>query len=168
MTLAIVLNLALLCHLLGDYVLQSDWMAQQKTKSSLPALVHAITYSLPFWGLVVWAGYEYSAGMLALLVITSTHYLIDRYRLARYVCWVKNFLGPKNTVETVEYQNPPDSVPGVSYKQEEKLWHYPWNQCKGTGYHESRPPWMAVWLLIIADNTMHLVINAAALAYFWS
>jgi hypothetical protein len=27
-----------------------------------------------------------------------------------------------------------------------------------------RPPFLAVWLLIIADNIMHVVINATAIA----
>lgn len=38
----------LLCHLVGDYILQSDWMATKKTESSWPAIVHAVTYTLLF------------------------------------------------------------------------------------------------------------------------
>ena len=34
-----------------------------------------------------------------------------------------------------------------------------------TGQHEDRPAWMAVWLMIIADNTIHLAINAAAVLW---
>ena len=40
--------LQLILHLIGDYLLQSDWMAQNKTKCSKAAAAHAITYSLPF------------------------------------------------------------------------------------------------------------------------
>jgi hypothetical protein len=36
----------------------------------------------------------------------------------------------------------------------------------GTGYHKDKPPWMAVWLLIIADNTLHLLCNGLALAFY--
>lgn len=38
----------LLAHLVGDYLLQSDWMANEKTKRRWPAWAHAITYGLPF------------------------------------------------------------------------------------------------------------------------
>ena len=38
----------LIAHAVGDYILQSDWMALEKTKRSLAAAVHALTYTLPF------------------------------------------------------------------------------------------------------------------------
>ena len=38
----------LIAHAVGDYVLQSEWMAMEKTKRSLPALVHCLFYLLPF------------------------------------------------------------------------------------------------------------------------
>lgn len=34
------------------------------------------------------------------------------------------------------------------------------------GYGPDTPDWLAVWLLIIADNTMHLLINRFALRRF--
>lgn len=123
--------LQLLAHLIGDYILQSDWMANEKTKSSWPATAHAVTYTLPF--LMVAGSVE------ALAFIYITHFIIDRWRLARYVCWFKNVFAP------------------ASYR-------YPWKECSATGYHESRPAWLSVWLLIIADNTMHLCCNAFAIA----
>lgn len=122
----------LVAHGVGDYVLQSDWMAQSKTSRSLPAAAHAITYGLPFLLL--------DPTPVAWLVIVGTHFVIDRWRLARYVVWAKNQLVPAS-------------------------WRYPWSEGKGTGYHEDRPPWMAVWLMIAADNVLHAVINGAALTY---
>jgi hypothetical protein len=65
----------LLIHLWGDYILQSDWMAQNKTKAYLPAFVHALLYSLGF--LLLRPSWK------AWLVIAVTHFFIDRYRLAR-------------------------------------------------------------------------------------
>lgn len=75
---------------------------------------------------------------IALAVIVVTHAVIDRYRLARHVVWAKNHLAPGG------------SVP-------------PWSECQATGYPPGTPPWLAVWLMIIADNTLHLTINSAAL-----
>ncbi|MER6531357.1 hypothetical protein [Streptomyces sp. NPDC001508] len=34
--------------LAGDCLIQSDWMATEKVKRSWPAIVHGITYGLPF------------------------------------------------------------------------------------------------------------------------
>lgn len=33
------------------------------------------------------------------------------------------------------------------------------------GYHKDRPAWLAVWLMIAADNTLHLAINHLALRF---
>ena len=44
------------------------------------------------------------------------------------------------------------------------------NGCRGpvtaTGYPDDVPPWLSVWLLIIADNTLHIVINGLAIWWF--
>lgn len=121
----------LILHLFGDYVIQSDWMAMEKTKRLWVALVHALSYGLPFLLIGSWQ---------AVVVIVVTHAVIDRYRLARYLCWGKNLASPK-------------------------AYRFPWSQCSGTGYNAERPAWLAVWLMIAADNTLHLAINYLALRY---
>ena len=120
----------LVAHLVGDYILQSHWMATEKTKRSVAAVAHVVCYSLPFLFLTL--------SPAALAVIIVTHFVIDRWRLARYVVWFKNFLGPGNPS---------------------------WAECSGTGYAPDVPPWLSVWLLIIVDNTMHLLCNGLAIAY---
>jgi hypothetical protein len=69
---------------------------------------------------------------LALAVIGGTHAVIDRYRLARWVVWAKNQAAPK-------------------------AWRH---RPTATGYADEVPPWLAVWLMIAADNTLHLLLNA--------
>lgn len=120
----------LLLHLVGDYLTQTDWMAKEKTKRNLAAAVHAGVYGLPFLML--------APSALALFVIVFTHYLIDRYRLARYAVFAKNWMTDRSLR---------------------------WADCSTTGYHKDTPPWLAFWLLIIADNTIHLCINYAALRW---
>lgn len=93
MTLPEALLLGLWCHFLGDYLFQSDWMAVEKTKKWLPAAVHAVTYTLPF--LVA------TRNPVALVVIGGTHFVIDRWRLARFVVWAKNFHGAAPVVAVV-------------------------------------------------------------------
>lgn len=124
--------LILLAHGVGDYVIQSDWMATEKTSRWVPAALHALTYTLAY--VVV------TRSLLALLVIGGTHYLIDRYRLARHVVYAKNLLSPRSTWLT-------------------------WEACKATGYDGAKAPFMAVWLMIIADNVIHLIINTAAVLW---
>ena len=122
----------LVAHAIGDYLLQSDWMANEKTRLSAAAAIHALTYTLVFVLL--------TDSLAALAVIAGTHFVIDRWRLARFVVFAKNFFSPA------------------------ALWPR-WSECSGTGYHKDRPPWLAVWLLIIADNVMHVCINAVALRW---
>lgn len=126
----------IVAHLVGDYILQSHWMAQEKTKQSLAAGVHAISYTLPF-AFLTW-------NPLALAFICGTHFLIDRFRLARWVVWFKNGYMFSDAPRTVFIHLPTP-----------------------TGYRDDVPAWLAVWLLIIADNTIHLVCNGVALA-IWS
>lgn len=119
----------LVAHAIGDYVIQSDRMATAKTSQSLWAALHAVSYALPFLLL--------TRSPAALAFIAGTHFAIDRWRLARYVCWAKNAIGGS---------------------------YAPWSECSATGYHKDRPAWLTVWLLIICDNVMHVCCNAAALA----
>lgn len=138
----------LILHLWGDYILQSDWMAQNKTKRWWPSIVHATLYSLPFFLIGGWR---------TVLVIWSTHAIIDRFRLARFLCWFKNFLAP-NWIPC----DPDCDACRVSGPIQR---NYPWVECSKTGYPSSTPDWLAVWLMIICDNTLHLTINYLCLRY---
>lgn len=131
---------SLLAHAWGDYILQSDWQANHKTKSSWPALVHAVLYAMCFAPLV----WRAPRALLALLLIGGSHFIIDRFRLARFLCYAKNYLAPPSA------------------------WPKPWAECSATGYDPERPAWLTVWLLIIADNTLHVTINTFALSWAFS
>jgi hypothetical protein len=43
--------------------------------------------------------------------------------------------------------------------------HLKWGDCSATGYHKDVPAWMSVWLMIAADNGIHLAINYTALKF---
>lgn len=120
----------LLLHLIGDYVLQTDWMARTKTRASVATLAHALVYTLPFLLL--------SPSVAAIAVIAGSHFLIDRFRLARHVAFAKNKLTD---------------------------WQLNWADCSATGFPSTMPTGQAFWLMIMIDNTMHLSINYAALRW---
>lgn len=119
----------LVAHAAGDYVIQSHWMATEKTKRWWPALVHAVTYSLPFLLL--------GASWPAMLVIVATHAVIDRYRLARWFVWWRNMMFAP------------------------RAFFWP----RGVPFPKDCPEYLGVWLVIIADNVAHVLINAAALRW---
>jgi hypothetical protein len=117
--------LQILFHLAGDYALQNDWMAQNKTKGWWPGIAHALTYSALFAFI--------APSPLAWLVICLTHFLIDRYKLAAK--WIAFF----------------ERVPAPDAGR--------------FGYSRHKPEYMAFWLMVIIDNTMHLAANYAAITY---
>lgn len=127
--------LCLMAHMIGDYFIQNDWMALEKTKRWWPAIVHGVTYTLPFIPLVYWLDTQWP--LLALLVIGGTHIVLDHYYAAKHVIWFRNQFAPK------AYRPP----------------HTP------TGFGVDRPDWIAVWLMIIVDNCIHMIINTAAVVW---
>jgi len=69
-------------HLIGDYVIQNDWMAQGKKKSSFVCTVHVLTYIIPFLfcSLAWWQ----------LIAIAIQHFIQDRTNIV--LNWM-NFYG---------------------------------------------------------------------------
>lgn len=147
--------LQLILHLFGDYILQSNWMAVNKRKRTLPCAIHCLTYTLPFLIL--------TQSSLSLATIFVTHFLIDRYGLARYVVWLKNHQSPK------KYHRWPWCTMTGYFDPEVAKATYTWDAEELSRLHsnpdEVSPVWLRIWLLIVADNTLHLAINYAALRW---
>lgn len=128
-------------------------MADEKTSKWFPALVHGFTYTIPF----LFA----TQSIAALLVIALSHAIIDRYRLAKYVIWFKNQLVPKRA--RFPWDNSLHDKDGnMNLRMPNQL------NDKSTGFPQSVPPWMSVWLLIIVDNTIHVVLNTLAIIFLGS
>lgn len=93
-----VLAVFLVCHLVGDYLLQTDWQAAHKrgglgpNRESRRALIaHITTYTLAFVPALVWLADEIGATAIALAaLIALTHLIQDDGRLLeRYIAVVK-------------------------------------------------------------------------------
>lgn len=118
-------------HVIGDYIIQTDWMANEKTNRWLPAIIHGITYTIPYMLI--------TQNIWALLIIGGTHIVLDHYRVAKYVVWIKNFMSPR------------------------KYW-YSWAEAKeNNGFPAKTPAHISFWIMVIVDNTIHLAINFAAI-----
>lgn len=129
MRLGEVVALVILAHLVGDYIIQSHWMAVEKITNLWVAVLHGITYTIPFLFI--------TRSPVALGVIAGTHIVIDHWRLAKYLIWFRNQLAPKRV-------------------------RYPLTK---TGFPPDAPDYLSVWLLIIADNVIHIFINIGSVVY---
>lgn len=72
-------------HLVGDFLIQNDWMAQNKKKSWWPCTAHVLTYMIPFLfcGMAWW-----QLGLIAV-----QHYAIDRTHFVEWFMRVKGSNG---------------------------------------------------------------------------
>lgn len=71
------LTLAIIGHLAGDYLLQTDWMAQNKKLHSWPCFVHCMIWTAC---VAAFAG----LGPLALAFIFACHFAQDRTHVVRW------------------------------------------------------------------------------------
>jgi hypothetical protein len=99
-----MIALLITAHLIGDFILQNNWM-QAKSRSSWVCTVHVGAYALPFVPLVLWAGLP----VWALLAILAQHWLQDRFAL--HLRWMRFYR-----------QTPPDVWP-VGPLCVDQAWH---------------------------------------------
>lgn len=77
---------AIVGHLCGDYLLQNDWMASNKKRSSLHCLVHCL----------IWTGCVCSFGGITgigAVILFVTHFIQDRTSI---VSWYMDTVGQKS------------------------------------------------------------------------
>jgi len=152
-------------------------MMINKSKRSSTCLLHVCLYTLPFLLL--------THSWKALLVIAGTHFIIDRFGIARYLVWVKNHCTPhgyagwnlcsltgyfdERTEEdfTVDFTATLNQAGGMVMpppefnEKLELLRDYQEAKKK----YIARPLFITAWLTIIADNTLHLLCNFLAIKY---
>jgi hypothetical protein len=139
--------LFLLCHFVGDFWLQSDWMAMNKGKKTLNCLVHVLIYTACFTVLTL--------SWKALLFIAVTHFILDRWHiiLKRMIWWKNHFptmtYPPFKYCDTTGYY---DDSPYNTYRYGEEQ-----------GFGKPRIFFVTCWLYIISDNILHLICNLIAL-----
>ena len=144
----------LLCHFVGDYFLQSDWMALNKGRNYWNCFVHVLIYTSCF--LVLTTSWK------ALLFIGVTHFILDRFPIIiKRLIWFKNHINP-----TLSYV-PFDKCNITGYYdtillESQACPSYLNKECEINGY-KPRLNYITIWLYIITDNTIHIICNLIAL-----
>lgn len=77
---------ALVGHLVGDYLLQNEWMAAQKKSKTWPCLVHCFIWAACVTMFADW-------GLVAFVVLLVTHFIQDRTNI---VAWYMDNAGQHN------------------------------------------------------------------------
>lgn len=102
-----------LAHLVGDFVLQSDWMATNKKSRILPCLIHVLTYTIPFLLL--------TRSPFALLAIMGTHFAIDHWKFPQRLVWAKNWL-----LSPAKHRKTWDECSFTGYSPDRPVWLTAW------------------------------------------
>jgi len=75
----------ILLHLVGDYLIQNDWMAYNKKDYTLlgwvACITHSITYSIPFLLITNWK---------IVILICFSHFIIDKTKVITYLLRLRN------------------------------------------------------------------------------
>jgi hypothetical protein len=100
-----VFSVFLVCHLVGDYLLQTDWQAAHKrgglgpNRESRRALVsHITTYTLAFVPALIWLADEIGAWVIGVAALIAFPHMIqdDGRLLERYIAFIKGEPATRN------------------------------------------------------------------------
>lgn len=67
------------CHMLGDFVFQTDWMAARKLTNWKVRAIHVLVYSATFLPVLLFY-YNAWAALLFFLALILTHFVLDSRR----------------------------------------------------------------------------------------
>jgi hypothetical protein len=133
-------------HLVGDYVLQNNWMAMNKSASDFKCLVHCLIYTA---AVVLFTMHCFPLMMLLgwVVAVFMSHYFIDRYSLAdKWLRLIRSRSITEYLLNGHKNLKVFDSPMG-SFDEEEELHNY----------HALRGGLTAL-VYAVTDNTFHLLL----------
>lgn len=84
-------------HLVGDYLVQNQWMALNKSKNTWTGWLAAIVHCVIYTAMVTTAIHNWD--LLWIVIVFFSHFFIDKFSLAeKYMHYVKGF-GMKDYVK---------------------------------------------------------------------
>lgn len=129
----------LLGHLFGDYLLQNEWMALNKSKNNWVGWIAAITHCVIYTSAVCMITNNYD--ILWMVIVFISHFFIDKFNLAHYYLLVikgrnlRKFLDEDKTKDVVLFTDSENGFRNIALRG---------------GFN-------AV-VYTITDNTMHLLL----------
>jgi hypothetical protein len=100
-----VFSVFLVCHLVGDYLLQTDWQAAHKRGGLGPnrvsrraLLAHITTYTLAFGPALIWLLGEIGAWVIGVAALIALPHMVqdDGRLLERYIAFIKGEPATRN------------------------------------------------------------------------
>jgi len=129
----------LLGHLAGDYLLQNEWMAMNKSKNTgegwLAAFVHCFIYT---WVICL---FTWTFDWYWFVAVFCSHFFIDKFKLAEYYMHYIKGKGMK------------DYVAKDNIKSTEKTWEKP-----NLNRYDMLEGGFTSLVYSVTDNTMHLIL----------
>lgn len=77
----------LVAHLIGDWLVQTHWMATRKSKDWMALFVHISTYHIFVFGALYLAGVSLIPNLLGTLFLAVTHAVLDNRRFE--IWWIR-------------------------------------------------------------------------------
>lgn len=77
----------LAAHLIGDWLIQTDWMATKKAENWRALLAHVFTYHIFVFGAFYFAGVSLIPNLLGTLFLAATHAVLDNRRFE--IWWIR-------------------------------------------------------------------------------
>jgi len=74
-------------HLIGDWIIQTYWMATEKSKHLIPLLAHVVSYHIFTLGALYLAGVDPTKAIGATLFLAFTHAILDNRRFE--IWWLR-------------------------------------------------------------------------------
>ena len=123
------LTLAIIGHLVGDYLLQNDWMALNKKRHSFPCAIHCALWTAAVCFFTGWFS------PLVVAVLFLTHFLQDRTTI---IVWWMRLIGQHEFMRCDKIVT--DHTP---YIEADKVL--------------SIAPGLGPWSIIVVDNVWHIL-----------
>ncbi|MGC8851924.1 MAG: DUF3307 domain-containing protein [Minisyncoccia bacterium] len=80
------LELFVIVHFIGDFILQNSWMAANKNKSLFALGVHSFVYALVFIPLLIY--YHFTYPVISFFILFVSHFIIDKDNL--FISFLEN------------------------------------------------------------------------------
>jgi len=131
---------AIIGHLVGDYLLQNDYLAQGKKRSHWICLIHALIWSTSVMIFAGWTTWSLTLNqvIIAHLALLITHFIQDRWG---FIIWWMRLMGQREFMRADELVVKRSMMPGAHD------WTYEAKIRVGLG----------PWSIIVVDNVWHIV-----------